>query len=303
MMQSLLSTKTCLGVGLPVLTNSEERSTRRRMQSVNCRNHRNWRSVVVSCGSKRNQNEGIDETGWSNSRSFLSPSHSYAILKHRMEIAAKSEHYEEAARIRDSLKCFEDEVPVLRLRKLLKEAVADERFQDAVRYRDQLKEIAPHSLLKCSSDATTLGIRVQVKSVYLEGRSQPTEEVYFFEYRIRITNNTNRPVQLLRRHWIITDANGKTENFWGIGVGGEQPAIFPRSSIEFSSTCPLNSQNGRMFDLPIEQKTRCLNLSAIIQEGDFEMIHVDRVGPRAFNVAVEPFSLSLLGDDDDGETI
>jgi len=50
--------------------------------------------------------------------------------------------------------------------------------------------------------------------VYLEGRSQPTEEVYFFEYKIRITNNTNRPVQLLRRHWIITDANGKTENFW-----------------------------------------------------------------------------------------
>lgn len=60
------------------------------------------------------------------------------------------------------------------------------------------------------------GIRVQVKSVYLEGRSQPTEEVYFFEYKIRITNNTNRPVQLLRRHWIITDANGKTENFWWV---------------------------------------------------------------------------------------
>lgn len=36
-----------------------------------------------------------------------------------------------------------------------------------------------------------------------------------------------------------------------------------------------------------------------MQEGDFEMIHVDRVGSRAFNVAVAPFSLSLLGD---GET-
>jgi len=41
-----------------------------------------------------------------------------------------------------------------------------------------------------------------------------------------------------------------------------------------------------------------------MQEGDFELIHVDRVGPRAFNVAVAPFSLSLLGDDDDdGEAI
>ncbi|KAK7354044.1 hypothetical protein VNO80_19500 [Phaseolus coccineus] len=284
-MQSLLSAKTCVGMLSPVITNSEERSTRRLMQSVNCRNNRNWRNVAVSCGSEKNGNEGIGASEEWYSGSFLSPSHNYAILKQRMEIAAKSEYYEEAARIRDSLKCFEDEVPVLRLRRLLKEAVADERFQDAAKYRDRLKEIAPHSLLKCSSDCTTLGIRVQVKSVYLEGRSEATaEEEYFFEYKIRITNTTNRPVQLLRRHWIITDANGKTENFWGIGVCGEQPAIFPKSTFEFSSTCPLNAQNGRM-------------------EGNFELIHVDRVGPRAFSVAVAPFSLSLLGDDDDGGEI
>lgn len=58
------------------------------------------------------------------------------------------------------------------------------------------------------------GIKVQVRSVYIEGRSQPLKGQYFFAYRIRITNNSNRPVQLLRRHWIITDANGKTENVW-----------------------------------------------------------------------------------------
>ncbi|KAG5032029.1 hypothetical protein AAZX31_06G172900 [Glycine max] len=270
MMQSLMSMKACVGTRLPVLTNSEA-STRK--QRVNYPNRRYGRNVIVSCGLERNGNEGMG----SNEGSF---SHNYAILKHRMEKVAKSEYYEEAARIRDSLKCFEDEVPVLRLRRLLKEAVADERFQDAARYRDELKAIAPHSLLKCSSDATTLGIRVQVKSAYIEARSQPSEEVYFYEYRIRITNNTNRPVQLLRRHWIISDANGKIENIRGIGVVGEQPAIFPRSSFEFSSTCPLSTQNGRM-------------------EGDFEMIYVDRVGSRAFNVAVAPFSLSLLGD---GET-
>ncbi|XWS50946.1 hypothetical protein CRYUN_Cryun12cG0134700 [Craigia yunnanensis] len=73
------------------------------------------------------------------------------MLKQQMEVAAKSEDYKEAARIRDSLKMFEEEEPVLRLRRLIKKAVADER------YRDQLKEIAPHYLLKCSSDATTLG--------------------------------------------------------------------------------------------------------------------------------------------------
>lgn len=58
------------------------------------------------------------------------------------------------------------------------------------------------------------GIKVQVRSVYIEGRSQPLKSQFFFAYRIRITNNSNRPVQLLRRHWIITDANGKTENVW-----------------------------------------------------------------------------------------
>ncbi|XP_027339368.1 uncharacterized protein LOC113853113 [Abrus precatorius] len=265
-MQSL-SIKFCLGLRSAVMTDSEA--------VMNCRNRRrgNWRVIVACGGAERNWNESLS----------LSRSHNYAMLKHRMDAAAKSENYEEAARIRDSLKCFEDDVPVLRLRRLLKEAIADERFEDAARYRNELNEIAPHSLLKCSSDVTTSGIRVQVKSVYIEGRSQPSKEIYFFAYKIKITNNTNRPVQLLRTHWIITDANGKTENVWGIGVLGQQPAILPRTSFEYSSARQLSTQNGRM-------------------EGDFEMIHVDRVGSRAFNVAIAPFSLALLGDDD-GQTI
>ncbi|KAL6973224.1 hypothetical protein U1Q18_027405 [Sarracenia purpurea var. burkii] len=197
-----------------------------------------------------------------------------------MEVAAKSEDYKEAARLRDSLRLFEEEEPILRLRRLLKEAIANERFEDAARYRDELKDIAPYSLLKCSSDATTLGIRVQVRSVYIEGRSQPLKGQYFYAYRIRITNNSDRPVQLLRRHWIITDANGKTENVWGIGVIGEQPVILPNTGFEYSSACPLSTPSGRM-------------------EGDFEMKHIDKVGSKTFNVAIAPFSLSTLGDDTD----
>ncbi|WMV58410.1 hypothetical protein MTR67_051795 [Solanum verrucosum] len=119
--------------------------------------------------------------------SFLSRSQTYALLKQQMDVAAKSEDYKEAARLRDSLKIFEDQEPVLRLQRLVKEAIAQERFevdmfklphlsasstsathhlsftlslsmssQDAARYRDELKDIAPHSLLKCSSEATTL---------------------------------------------------------------------------------------------------------------------------------------------------
>jgi len=90
-MHSLLNAKTCVGVLSPVIANSEERSSRRMMQSVNCRNSRNWRNVAVSCGSEKNGNDGIGASEGLNSESFLSPSHNYAILKHRMEIAAKSE--------------------------------------------------------------------------------------------------------------------------------------------------------------------------------------------------------------------
>ncbi|XVF50328.1 hypothetical protein PTKIN_Ptkin04bG0087900 [Pterospermum kingtungense] len=211
---------------------------------------------IVACAVERNGNGGngggggespsLNPNPTHNQSSFLSRSQTYAMLKQQMEVAAKSEDYKEAARIRDSLKMFEEEEPVLRLRRLIKEAVADERFEDAARYRDELKEIAPHSLLKVSSDATTLGIRVQVRSVYIEGRSMPSRGQYFFAYRIRITNNSDRPVQLLRRHWIITDGNGKTENVWGIGVIGEQPVILPRTGFEYSSACPLSTPTGRM---------------------------------------------------------
>ncbi|CAL4895474.1 unnamed protein product [Urochloa decumbens] len=173
--------------------------------------------------------------------SLLMRSQKYAMLKQQLAVAAQFEDYKEAARLRDSLRTFEEEEPVLRLRRLMKKAIQEERFEDAAKYRDELKILAPHSLLKCSSDATTL---------------------------------------LLRRHWIVTDGNGRTENIWGVGVVGEQPVIFPRTGFEYSSACPLSTPNGRM-------------------EGDFEMKHIDKAGSSTFNVAIAPFSLSILGDDND----
>ncbi|XP_054807871.1 uncharacterized protein LOC129310061 isoform X1 [Prosopis cineraria] len=254
-----------------------------RVQWVDSRNIRRRNGVVLACAAAERDGNGPRES-WSMNQSptssILPLSHAYALLKHQLEVAARSEDYKEAARVRDSLKLFEEEEPVLHLRRLMKEAIADERFEDAARYRDELKQIAPHSLLKCSSDATTLGIRVQVRSTYVEGRSQPSKGIYFFAYRIRITNYSDCPIQLFRRHWIITDANGKTENVWGIGDLGEQPVILPRTGFEYSSGCPLNTPSGRM-------------------EGDFEMICVDRMSSSpSFNVAIAPFSLSLLGDDE-----
>ncbi|KAK1279822.1 hypothetical protein QJS04_geneDACA002800 [Acorus gramineus] len=233
-------------------------------------------SVVASSSSSSSEREETKDR----SNSSLSRSQTYTLLKQQLAVAAKSEDYKEAARIRDSLRLFEDEEPVLRLRRLMKQAIKEEKFEDAARHRDELRVVAPHSLLKCSSDATTLGIRVQVRSVYIEGRSQPSKGQYFFAYRIRITNNSDRPAQLLRRHWIVTNANGNSENIWGVGVIGEQPVILPGTGFEYSSACPLTTPNGRM-------------------EGDFEMKHIDRVDSPTFNVAIAPFCLSILGDEDD----
>ncbi|KAK1269684.1 hypothetical protein QJS04_geneDACA005043 [Acorus gramineus] len=235
-------------------------------------------SFVVASSSSSSSSEREEPSERSNS--FLSRIQTYALLKQQLAVAAKFEDYKEAARIRDSLKSFEDEEPVLRLRRLMKQAIKEERFEDAACHRDELRLVAPQSLLNCSSDATTLGIRVQVRSVYIADRSQPSRGKYLFVYRIRITNNSDRPAQVLRRHWIVTDANGKSENIWGVGVIGEQPVIRPGTSFEYSSMCPLTTPNGRM-------------------EGDFEMKHIDRVGSPTFNVAIAPLCLAILGDDDD----
>ncbi|XP_078431270.1 uncharacterized protein LOC144703060 [Wolffia australiana] len=213
--------------------------------------------------------------------SMLSRTQKYALLKQQLSLAAKFENYEEAARIRDSLRSFEEEMPLLQLRRLIKEAVEEERYEEAAKYRDELIAVDPYSLQRCFSDATTLGIRVQVRSVYIPGRSEPMKGQYVFAYRIRITNNSTQPVQLLRRHWIITDGNGRTENVWGIGVIGQQPVILPNTGFEYSSACPLTTPNGTM-------------------EGDYEMKHVDRVGSPTFNVVIAPFSLSIMEDGTDG---
>ncbi|PIN21527.1 hypothetical protein CDL12_05773 [Handroanthus impetiginosus] len=260
-------------LNLKVVTDFNSLSLRGRVNS-RVKDHGLRVNRIVACsvpGSGSGSAQGPSQS------SYFSRSETYALLKQQLEVAAKSEDYKEAARLRDSLKLFEEEEPVLRLRRLLKEAIEQERFEDAAKYRDELKEITPHCLLKCSSDATTLGIRVQVRSVYIESRSQPSKGLYFFAYRIRITNNSDRPVQLLRRHWIITDANGKTDSVQGVGVIGEQPVLLPRTGFEYSSACPLSTPSGRM-------------------EGDFEMKHIDKVGARTFNVAIAPFALSTFED-------
>jgi len=96
------------------------------------------------------------------------------------------------------------------------------------------------------SEACSHGIRVQVRSQFVPERSDPSRGHYFFAYRIRIQNESERQVQLISRHWLITDAHGRTEEVQGPGVVGEQPTLAPGQAFEYSSACPLATPFGSM---------------------------------------------------------
>ncbi|MGE5813832.1 MAG: Co2+/Mg2+ efflux protein ApaG [Acidobacteriota bacterium] len=97
-----------------------------------------------------------------------------------------------------------------------------------------------------TSEAVTRGVRVRVKSTYDGDRSRPSQGQWFFLYTIRITNEGTETVQLLTRHWIITDATGHIEEVRGPGVVGEQPTLEPGESFEYTSGCPLTTPFGTM---------------------------------------------------------
>ena len=96
------------------------------------------------------------------------------------------------------------------------------------------------------SKAETRGVRVEVLAQYSEERSDPAHDLWFFLYKIRITNQGDETVQLKKRHWVITDATGKVEEVRGPGVVGEQPVLEPGQSFEYTSGCPLGTPFGSM---------------------------------------------------------
>ena len=96
------------------------------------------------------------------------------------------------------------------------------------------------------SDTTTRGVRVQVSPRYLEEQSDPRAGLWAFAYHVVISNEGAEPVQLLSRHWIITDANGRIEEVRGPGVVGQQPLIAPGEAWDYVSGCPLGTAMGTM---------------------------------------------------------
>src|ERR1700720_35408 len=86
-----------------------------------------------------------------------------------------------------------------------------------------------------TSEATTKSIKVHVKSQYDPSRSNPNQNQWFFLYTVRITNEGPDTVQLISRHWVITDAMGKVQEVRGPGVVGNQPVLAPGQSFEYTS--------------------------------------------------------------------
>ena len=128
---------------------------------------------------------------------------------------------------------------------------------------DLQSELAP------LSDAVTNSIRVEVMSRHSPENSRPQQGEWVFQYTVRITNQGSETVQLLSRHWIITDASEHTEEVSGLGVVGEQPVLAPGESFKYSSWCPLKTPMGKM-------------------QGTYRMA---RAGGSQFDIAIAPFAL------------
>ena len=111
-------------------------------------------------------------------------------------------------------------------------------------------------------------ITVKPKTQYLADQSDEAADRYVFAYTITILNTGAATAQLLSRHWIITDANGKVQEVKGLGVVGEQPKLKPGESYEYTSgaaiatpvgtmrgTYQMVADDGTKFDAPIPEFT------------------------------------------------
>lgn len=103
---------------------------------------------------------------------------------------------------------------------------------------------APH--LGFTYSERTSDIEVQVRPSYLIKQSRPDQEMYCWSYMVTIKNNGTGRLQLLNRHWIITDGRGRVEEIKGNGVVGEQPIILPGTTYSYTSGCPLRTSTGNM---------------------------------------------------------
>jgi ApaG protein len=116
-------------------------------------------------------------------------------------------------------------------------------------------------------------IRIQVATSYVDDESEPDSDRYVFAYTITISNSGDVAAQLISRHWIITDANGKVQEVNGDGVVGEQPFLNPGEEFRYSSGAVLETPVGAM-------------------QGLYRM---EADGGVSFDALIAPFTLAVPG--------
>ena len=116
-------------------------------------------------------------------------------------------------------------------------------------------------------------IRIDVLTNYLKEQSDPGDDKYVFSYTITIRNEGAVPAKLLKRHWVITDANGKVQEVRGDGVVGEQPYIKPGQGFRYSSGAVLETPVGTM-------------------QGSYHMV---ADGGQTFDAPIPTFRLAIPG--------
>jgi ApaG protein len=122
-------------------------------------------------------------------------------------------------------------------------------------------------------DKKNYEIRIQVATQYVDDQSEPDIDRYVFAYTITIENLSELPAQLLSRHWVITDANGKVQEVSGDGVVGEQPKLGPGETYRYSSGAVLETPVGAM-------------------QGRYRMQADDGID---FDAPIPPFTLAVPG--------
>jgi len=122
------------------------------------------------------------------------------------------------------------------------------------------------------SDTVTRGVRIQVRPRFIPEQSDPDNGQWLFAYHITIRNQGGETVQLISRHWVITNGEGKVEEVRAPGVVGYQPVLKPGEEFEYTSGCPLTTPVGTMH-------------------GEFNMV-VPGSGEK-FDAKIEPFRLAV----------
>jgi ApaG protein len=104
----------------------------------------------------------------------------------------------------------------------------------------------PHMQNQKTYTAITRSIAVSVEPTYLDDRSSPAHAQYVWAYRVTIENRGQETVQLLNRHWMITNARGEYNEVKGPGVVGQQPILQPGERHVYTSGVPLDTSSGMM---------------------------------------------------------